>query len=421
MEIPQLNDTLSLDSEGNINWEDYYLKYNPDLYYPGKKITSEEFNKLIIQSAAQTNYLTKTLKDLFVNKFDGAVSRKVTGLFNLKQSFFKTFTPADWGTQHADGYYYIVIQPQEHGYTADVEPSIDTEMYVVDPNDDKGAFYEVSQIYTSSENVVTLYTDVPCLGYVTIRSNMRAAEYNANKVDAANIIGLHPVAITGDYNSLSNRPNYDTSLQALTQKIQDLVDGNTIVPKSETSNRATYATILDDQGVVDAQLGRYKLKDIFETIGPIAKQATRAHNLNYTKTFTTTIQANNPALPEISTPTSTALKSNTWYAVNVSRRDISGVEPIRAHIGSFFFQTKSEFTEEILHTFPTFYNIISTTNYALKLTPRGSDYTYEFDLCLYRVLNNTAFHNVQDEYDEADEWCTWEITINEIPLVLMEE
>lgn len=424
MPIPQLKDTLFVDDDGNISWEAYYLNHDPSLYFPGKKLTHEEFNKLVTQSAAQTNYLTTTLKSLLSNKLEGVVSRKVTDLFDLKQSFFKTFDAADWGTKQSDGYYYITITPQEHGYPADaeerVEPNIDTELYLLDP-DGSGCFYEVSQIYTLAHNVVVLYTDVPCLGYVTIRSNMRATEYKADKVDATNVVGLHNVAITGNYADLNNTPNLD-KIQENTQRINQILDGTQTVQDARNAYYARRATVINDNDTlgIPAQLGRYLLSDLFETIGPIAKQATQAHTLNYYKVFETTVQAKNPSLPDVSAPMSVNLEPNTLYTISVSRRDISNMTPSRAHLDTFLFQTRAELSEGVLHTLPYFHDATHTVQYALQIKPRTSDYSEVFDITLFRVSGN-LFEDVREIYLETEEWCSWDITINKIPLVQKEE
>lgn len=241
----QLKPNMGVSILGKINWESAYVNYNADAFYRGKKVTSEEFKDLFLAQTYQSNYLASTLDQFFKTDLNTAIERTIQSAFTLRPSYVKSFKKKDW-VQHADGYYYITITPEEHGLKVNATPLdnsvpivIDTEMYIITDTDQ---FLEVQQVIVKADNTVLLYTDDPdTLGYVVIRDGGRAYAYSSVQIDASNITGLNSVALTGDYNDLNNKP--DTRIKALEENYNKLIDSTKVYP---TALYATYADRADE-------------------------------------------------------------------------------------------------------------------------------------------------------------------------------
>ena len=269
--IPNIDKNLKIEDTGKLTWEEQYLPYDPAVFYQGKKVTNEEFNRLFVGNIAQGNYLTKTLKRL-TEDLDVVVSRKIETLYDLKPSFLKTFVSNDWGTKSDDDYYYITIPAETHGYAVETGLDIDVEMYILDSDNN---YYEVSQVTVDTNNTVTLYTDVPVVGLAVIRTNSRAIEYAANTIDVKNIVGLATVARTGDYNALIGRP--DARITTLEQFKQNIENGTTSVPnakQAEKTVKAVSAALLTNIDGVEPLINGHRLSEIFEDDGITVKKAT---------------------------------------------------------------------------------------------------------------------------------------------------
>lgn len=262
MNIPQIEDTLAV-KDDKISWEAYFLEYDPSLFVSGKKVTNEEFNKLFIGHTAQINYLTRTLRDLLKNHFKSVVGAQVKAIYNLKESYFKAFTEADWGTKASDDYYYITISADEHKHTASGKGiNIDTELYLIDTD---GKYYESPFIYTDVYNTVTLYTDTPLAGYAIIRTNSHATEYNANTIDAANVLYLPSVAKTGKFSDLIDIPNFAGDIAKNKARIDAIYDGEALIENVKLAEESDKAVRLTDDNLnnTPAKINNCLLSDLF--------------------------------------------------------------------------------------------------------------------------------------------------------------
>ena len=270
---------MSVDASGNITWVSTLVDYDPSLFFRGKKVTDEEFNTLFLQQAYQGNYTANSLSAFLEKHLKPTIHRTFTSTFNLLPSYVKTFTSVDWGNIQEDGYYYITISPEEHGFQPDENISeldrmnIDTEMYLMDS---EGQFFEVNQIETTKDNTVTLYTDDNTLfGFVVIRTNDKAYALASTSIDATQVDGLHPVATSGKYADLVdiNSPTGpNTRIQQLASDILGIVQGDTPVYYAETAAKAESASAL----LLDGTIQGIPVSNIFEEGSNYVKNATIA-------------------------------------------------------------------------------------------------------------------------------------------------
>lgn len=259
LKIPRIPSTLSVDSSGKITWIPAYIDYDSTVFNEGRIVTNTEFNRLFLQSATQTNYLSDSL-DNFFKSFDNTLDVKLKNLYDLTQSYFKPFTEATWGDKQEDGYYYITIPASEHGYSRAQEGiNIDIEMYLLNTD---GKYYEVQQLVIAQDNTVTLYNDEPVLGFVVVRTNSRALEYlSTQSVLANNVIGLHPVAVSGDYTTLSNRP--DATIEKNKQDILELLIGTKSVINAQVSQVSESLESVEDNDRIILKLTTGELHFVY--------------------------------------------------------------------------------------------------------------------------------------------------------------
>lgn len=307
--VSRLTPQFSVDKTGRIEWLPGLVDYDASLFYRGKTVSNDEFNTLFLRNVYQGNYITDSLTELFNKHLNTAVYRSFTSEFNLVPSYVKTFTQDDWGAKAEDGYYYITITPEEHGFEPDEgatldRMNIDTEMYLLGVD---GRFYEVSQVDTDPDNIVRLYTDDNTLsGFVVIRTNDKAYALASVTIDANQITGLATAATTGKYADLvdinaADGPNTrirnnERTLMAIISDTEAL-DGYPFVRKADfatTAADAEYAKNLLGTGTIQNQ----KITDIFESGSNYVKNATMANDYN---TQTGTIQAKFKSIDNIIT------------------------------------------------------------------------------------------------------------------------
>ena len=280
--VERITPSMSTGASGEINWTPSLLDYDASLFYRGKQVTNEEFNELFLKQLYQGNYIADSLSELFKNHLGNAIYRTFTHTFNLKKSYTKVFTPAEWGTIHEDGYYYITIPAEEHGFLQSDEGSavdnmnIDTEMYVLDSD---GQFHEVMQVEVDTNNTVHLYTDDNTLaGFVVVRSNDKSYRLADDvDIDASDVNGLHPVAISGRYQDLEGLNDVDgpiTLINKLNSDILDIIEGSTVVPNAEEAVHADTTSALLLEGTIQG----IPVSNIFETGSNYVKDATHAVN-----------------------------------------------------------------------------------------------------------------------------------------------
>ena len=296
--VERIAPQFSVDENGKITWVPGLIDYDASLFYRGKTVTNDEFNTLFLRNVYQGNYITDSLSELFDEHLDTAIYRSFTSDFNLVPSYVKSFGTADWGTVHEDGYYYITISASEHGFEPDDtetvldKMNIDTEMYFLE--DSTGKFFEVSQVETDTNNMVTLYTDDNTLsGFVVIRTNDKAYALASATIDATQVAGLAKVATSAKYTDLIDRltpTGPDTRIAANAANIAALTSDTEYVDYPFVHNadfatnatNADYATNLLGSGTIQNQ----PISSIFETGSSYVKNATNATNV------TTTINGN---------------------------------------------------------------------------------------------------------------------------------
>lgn len=276
--IDRIPPKMSVDEQGNVIWTPVYRDHNAAVFHRGKTVTNTEFNELFLKGAYQANYLSDTLKKFFNEHLNAAIFRSFTTGFDIVESFVKPFTTADWGAQQEDGYYYIDIPAEEHGFIADdtaevlERMSIATQMFLLGADD---KFYEVSQVEIDTYNNVRLYTDDNTLsGVVIIKMNDKAYTLAGEKIDASFVQGLATVGISGKYADLVDvdvpgGPN--TRLASLEDITQNILSGESTVPKAQQANVA-------ERILSTSYIQGIKVSDIFETGSNYAKNATNAVN-----------------------------------------------------------------------------------------------------------------------------------------------
>lgn len=282
--VERINPQLNVDDTGKISWVPALLDHDASTFYRGKTVTNDEFNTLFLKSVYQGNYLTDVFTKFFDEALDLAIYRSFTTDFNLVPSYVKTISPADWGPLQEDGYYYITIPAEEHGFKIDDSEqatermNIDTEMYLLE---DSGRFYEVAQVDTDIDNTVRIYTDDNTLsGFVVIRTNDKAYALAAATIDATQVQGLAKVATSAKYTDLIDRltpDGPDTRINNNKKSIDQVLAGELFVGNANfatNAENAQYATNLLRSGTIQNQ----PISAIFEEASSIVKQATTAKN-----------------------------------------------------------------------------------------------------------------------------------------------
>ena len=279
--VERIKPQFSVDISGKITWLPGLIDYDASAFYRGKTVTNEEFNQLFLRDVYQGNYITDSLTELFEKHLGTAIYRSFTTDFKLVPSYVKSFGTTDWGNLQEDGYYYITITAEEHGFKPAEEEldldkmNIDTEMYLLGSD---GRFYEVPQVDTESDNTVRLYTDDNTLsGFVVIRTNDKAYALATEEIEASQVKGLANVATSAKYTDLididaANGPN--TKIRGLTKDILDIINGDTEVAEALHATNADNATRLLSGGYIQG----IKVSDIFETGSRYVKDATKAKN-----------------------------------------------------------------------------------------------------------------------------------------------
>lgn len=283
--VERIRPQFSVDINGKITWLPGLIDHDASAFYRGKTVTNEEFNQLFLRDVYQGNYITDSLSELFNTHLKTAIYRSFTTDFNLVPSYVKSFGLSDWGTLQSDGYYYITITAEEHGFEPDEEAedigrmNIDTEMYLLGTD---GKFYEVTQVDTDPDNTVRIYTDDNTLsGFVVIRTNDKAYALASVEIDASQIKGLADVATSAKYTDLidinaANGPN--TRISANTSSIAAIISGDTAVAEATHATNADNASNLLSSGTIQNQ----PITAIFETGSIYVKNATRAKDVSDT-------------------------------------------------------------------------------------------------------------------------------------------
>ena len=291
--IDRIPPKMSVDEQGNVTWTPVYRDHNAAVFHRGKTVTNTEFNELFLKGAYQANYLSDTLKKFFNEHLNAAIFRSFTSGFDIVESFVKPFTTADWGAQQEDGYYYIDIPAEEHGFIANdtaealERMSIATQMFLLGADD---KFYEVSQVEIDTYNNVRLYTDDNTLsGVVIIKMNDKAYTLAGEKIDASFVQGLATVGISGKYADLVDTdipggPN--PRLASLEDITQNILSGETTVPKAQQASVA-------ERILSTSYIQGIKVSDIFETGSNFVKNATNATNAVNAENATNATKVNN--------------------------------------------------------------------------------------------------------------------------------
>lgn len=271
--------TINVNAEtGVISWDKVLVDHNEDAFYRGKTVTNDEFNDLFVRHALQGDYLADTLEQLFSGgSLTAAVSSTFRNQFHLKPSYIKIFDSTVWGTADADGYYHIVIPASEHGFAPTEASSsleamnIDTEMYVLS----NGRFYEVTQVNTTPDNTVTIYTDDNTLtGFVVIRLNDKSYALSEATVDVTQVIGLAPVATSGDFDDLTNTGNLKARVGTLEDSITNIISGTTgQYPFVHNADYATNADTAVHLAGENASINNIPISNIFEPQSRVVKEA----------------------------------------------------------------------------------------------------------------------------------------------------
>jgi hypothetical protein len=285
--VERIKPNISVGETGEINWTPAYLDYNAANYYPGKTVRSEEFNKHILQQIYQGNYNTDVMKEVFTKHLPDMVYKAFSSEFKLRPSYVKIFTETDWGERQEDGYYYITIPPEVHGFVLEnTEQSassitVDTEMYMLN-TDNK--FYEVMQALVQPDNTVQIYTDdATTPGFVIVRLNDKSLSIAQVNIHANQINGLHKIAVSGKYSDLIGLSNSEGTgpedkINANKESIEAIISGedkyfNKVTVKNATdAENAVYATNL----LASGNIQNIKVLDIFETGSNYVKDATHA-------------------------------------------------------------------------------------------------------------------------------------------------
>lgn len=277
--LKRINPKFSVDQMGNIKWISSIMDYDSDVYYRGKKVTADEYNELFIKQATQANYTADSLQELLNTHLGTAIRRRVAQDFNLVSSFIKIYTSADWGEADEQGYYYISIPVSEHGFqpteTEDVldRINIEADMYVLN---DAGAFTFTQQVEIHPDNTVRVYTDDPSIqGFIAIRANDKAYALSEVIMDATQVVGLAPVAISGSFDDLAESEVIRQQIQQNTDNILDLASGEIKVGSAE---QADYANALTPNSTIQ----NIRVSDIFETGSRYVKNATTTKNYENT-------------------------------------------------------------------------------------------------------------------------------------------
>lgn len=292
--LERIKPQLSVNKDGSINWTPAYSDHNAAAFFRGKTLSPEEYNAALIKQIYQTNYLTDSISDFFNKQLSTVIYNNFINKFNLERSYIKTFFQEDWGEQHEDGYWYIDIPADVHGFKIASEDqdiyermNIDANMYLLDH---KGKFKEVSQVDVDTENTVRLFTDDNTLtGFVVVRTNDKAYALAEGYIQANQLTGLAAVATSGKFKDLVDIDDVDgpnTKIRANTTRIQQLIDGvdnagNLIqVHKAHLSDRAESSDVtsrINSEGHINDVL----VSEVFD--GPassIVKQAVKATDVD---------------------------------------------------------------------------------------------------------------------------------------------
>ena len=62
--VSRINPQLSVNEFGDVIWTPCLVDYDANLFYRGKTVTNDEFNKLFLQQVYQGNYTTDSLIEL---------------------------------------------------------------------------------------------------------------------------------------------------------------------------------------------------------------------------------------------------------------------------------------------------------------------------------------------------------------------
>lgn len=266
--VSRINPQLSVNEFGDVIWTPCLVDYDANLFYRGKTVTNDEFNKLFLQQVYQGNYTTDSLIELLKDHLGTAIHRKFINTYKLVNSYVKTFTSDAWGEVHDDGYYYITIPASEHGFEPLGGPSlermnIDVELYLLNTD---GRFYEIDQMYVEPDNTVSIYTDDPdVIGFVVIRTNERSYSLAAGDIHAEQVRGLAKVGLTGLYTDLNPASLPDLSgIETNATNIEKIVTGETTVPNATDASNVT--TSIRGQAITD----------IFEPGSSVVKKASLA-------------------------------------------------------------------------------------------------------------------------------------------------
>lgn len=282
--MERLEPKMSVDASGNIIWVPAHVDYDPSIFFRGKKVTDEEFNGLFLKQAYQSNHTADSLSTFLDKHLGVAIHRRFVSSFNLAPSYVKTFTPALWGTLQPDGYYYINIPASEHGFPPNEidedgelsKVSIAAEMSLMS---DTGQFYTVPQVEIDAENNVRVYTDDNTVaGFVIIRRSDKAFAVAAAIVDATQIQGLAPVAISARYTDLvdiDSETGPNTRIAANAADITKIINGEHTVGKALKSESAEYADYTKGL-LLDSTIQGIPVSSIFEEGSSYVKTATRA-------------------------------------------------------------------------------------------------------------------------------------------------
>lgn len=275
--VDRLTPQFSVDKDGHINWTPGLIDYNASLFYRGRTITNEEFNALFLNSVYQGNYLTDSLTALFDKHLPTSIANTFSSTYNLLPSYTKSFTKEDWSERHTDGYYYITVYAEEHGFKPDPNNSntekmnIDTEVYLLDKF---GQFYEVSQVEVDTENTVRIYTDDNTLeGFFVIRTNDKSFRLaDMVKISVSQIEGLADVATSAKYTDLIDIDSPTGPNTRIAQNAADIVgiiNGTHTVAKATNAENAEYTIHLLKTGTIQ----NVPITAIFEENSSIVKQA----------------------------------------------------------------------------------------------------------------------------------------------------
>lgn len=278
--VPRKEPNLVVGSSGVIKWEPIITDHDAAQYYRGKTLTNKEFNDLIIKQIYQANYTADTLALFLKKHLNTAIGNKFESDYNLVHSYVQTITEQDWGELQQDGYYYMYIPAEVHGFKPVPEAgagiNIDTELYLCNP--DTGEYHEVSQVTVDIDNTVTLYTDDPrVIGVVIIRTNERSYALSGAHITTDHITDLAEVAKTNSYKSLKDAPD-------LAQVSENKADIQALLTGDKRVKEATYASYVT--GFIAGQ----PLNTIFETGTGIVKRATAAKDYITGGTIDTTLK-----------------------------------------------------------------------------------------------------------------------------------